>query len=389
MANKTEKPKKPYTDFPLFPHATGRWAKKIRGKQHYFGPWNDPDAALKKYLTQRDELQAGRTPRSTSGGLTVRDMVNRFLTAKQYLVETQELMPRTFRDYHTTCELIIDHFGKSLAVSDVQTADFEKLRAKFAKTRGLVSLGNVVRMVRIVFKYAFDADLIERPIKFGPGFKLPSKKALRTVRNSRPRRMFEAVELQQILKAADQPLKAMILLGINCGFGQTDISRLPRAALNLETGWANFPRPKTAVERRCPLWKETIAALKSLKRPNPKVESDAGLVFITKYGAPFVRINEKGTVIDAVGLEFGKLLRELKLKRMGLNFYALRHTFETIAGDSRDQVAVDFIMGHAPGSDDMAAVYRERIGNERLVAVTEFLHRWLFAKPKTATKKTE
>lgn len=46
-------------------------------------------------------------------------------------------------------------------------------------------------------------------------------------------------------------------------------------------------------------------------------------------------------------------------------------------------------MGHAPGSDDMAAVYRERIGNERLVAVTEFLHRWLFAKPKAAAKKTE
>ena len=130
--------KKPYPDFPLYLHSTGQWAKKIRGRTFYFGA--EPDAELRKYSEQRDDLQAGRTPRSSSDGLTVRDLVNRFLTAKQHLVDTKELMPRTFKDYHSTCELIIDHFGKSLVVSEVRAEDFEKLRAKFAKTRGLISL---------------------------------------------------------------------------------------------------------------------------------------------------------------------------------------------------------------------------------------------------------
>ena len=77
--------------------------------------------------------------------------------------------------------------------------------------------------------------------------------------------------------------------------------------------------------------------------------------------------------------ETTNLLKTLKIHRSGLSFYALRHTFETIAGESRDQVAVDHIMGHA--RDDMASVYRERISDERLIAVTTYVHDWLFGKP--------
>jgi hypothetical protein len=74
----------------------------------------------------------------------------------------------------------------------------------------------------------------------------------------------------------------------------------------------------------------------------------------------------------------------LKVKRPGLGFYALRHTTETVGGEVRDQVALDHIMGHAPQASDMGSVYREKIGDDRLEAVTDHIHEWLFPKQRKA-----
>src|SRR5262250_1314751 len=93
------KPAKPRPDFPLFPHAAGIWAKKIRGKLHYFGTWDDPDGALAKYLEQKDDLHAGKKPRPDASALTVKDLANAYLNFKQELVATGELGNRTFLEY--------------------------------------------------------------------------------------------------------------------------------------------------------------------------------------------------------------------------------------------------------------------------------------------------
>src|SRR5580704_12688588 len=159
----TGKPAKPYPDFPLFPHATKRWAKKIRGKQHYFGPWDDPDGALAKYLEQKDALHAGRKAREATDGLTVKELCNRFLTAKLGLVESGELTNRSWQDYKATCDLIVAHFGKSRLVGDIDPDDFSPLRTKMSKKWGPVTLGNAIQRIRVVFKFAFDEGMIDRP----------------------------------------------------------------------------------------------------------------------------------------------------------------------------------------------------------------------------------
>src|SRR5208337_2864903 len=130
------KPAKPYPEFPLTPHPTGRWCKKIRGQLHYFGPWDDPDGALQKYLDQKDALHAGRKPRLDADALTVKELVNAFLNAKAASRDAGEIARRTWDDYKAACDILIDNFGKRRLVADIGPDDFAALRKKMAKKWG-------------------------------------------------------------------------------------------------------------------------------------------------------------------------------------------------------------------------------------------------------------
>jgi integrase len=370
------RPPKPHKDFPLFPHASGQWAKKVRGKLYYFGPWADHAAALKRWTDEKDDLLAGRVP-SRGDGLTVRDLVNRFLTSKRRRFESGELDERTWQDYDAICKRVLDSFGKGTHVESLRPADFARLRAEYAKTHGPVSLGNDINRTRVIFNFAWKNHLVDRPVRFGDEFSRPSRTVLRKARKTKGPRLFTAAEINKLLKAAPPQMKAMILLGINCGLGNMDCARLTRE--QIDGNWLDYPRPKTGIDRRCPLWKETVAAIKAVKRPNPKSEEHANRVFITRYG--FTWEPKALTGDSPITKEIDKLLKSLGIKRPGLSFYALRHTFQTIGEQTMDKDAVRYIMGHVESANDMSAVYsEERPSDERLQAVAKHVRGWLFKK---------
>jgi integrase len=369
------RPAKPSADFPLFAHASGVWAKKIRGKLHYFGPWSDPAAALGRYQQQAADLHAGRSPRADPDALTVRAMANHFLTAKQKRVDTGELSPRTWADYKEVCDLVVKVFTLTRLVSDLQPDDFGELRDKMTSRWGPVRVWVTIQKVRSVFKHAYDAGLIDRPMRFGPGFQRPTKKTLRLHRARQGPKLFTADEIRRLVGAAGTPLKAMILLGINCGFGNADCGNLPQTALDLDGGFLNFPRPKTGLPRRCALWPETVQTLREAlaKRPAPKDPAHEQLVFITNHRLSWAKTDHN----NPLWRELRTLLSKLQINgRKGLGFYTLRHTFRTVADGAKDQPAADYIMGHEV--PHMSSVYRETISDERLRAVAEHVRAWLF-----------
>jgi integrase len=370
-------------DCPLWKNPNGQWCKKVKGKVWYFG--TDLTAALERWNVEGPDILAGRKPRARrdDSAISILQLVNRFLTSKKLQRDAGELSPRMFGEYYGVCETILSAFGKARQVDDLKGDDFEQLRKRFV---GLapVTVSKRVQIVRTVFVYAFAEELISRPVNFGTSFQRPSKKTMRLARKASGSKLIDAEHLRRILDRAKQPMRAMVLLALNCGLGNTDIAALPRYALDLEGGWLDYPRPKTGIDRRCPLWPDTVAAIREAldKRPAPKNPHDDRLVFITRTGKPWIRITPRddgeARVFDAVTLEFRKLLFAVGAKRDRVGFYALRHTFRTVADGSKDQVACDAIMGHAPAGDDMASKYRERISDDRLRAVVDTVHSWLW-----------
>jgi integrase len=105
------------------------------------------------------------------------------------------------------------------------------------------------------------------------------------------------------------------------------------------------------------------------------------LAFLTQRGVRWVRSQKSKTGkplnIDSVATEFAKVMKKLGLNG-GRNFYAIRHGFQTVAEGARDMAAAQAIMGHVPATNDMGATYRERIDDERLQAVVNHVHGWLW-----------
>lgn len=361
----TEKPAKPYKDFPLYAHRSGRWAKKIRGQTRYFGPWRDPKGALERYKVEADYWQSGRLPPENTDGYSVGDLVNDFLEHRSGRVQSGELTQRSWNDYQQTGVRVIECLGRHTPVEILQPDDFAQLRSYLATGRNLVALGNEIARARAMFNFGVKNDLLSRPARMGVSFDKPSAAAVARQRDKLPAKVFTIHELRMLYQSASPIMRTFMLLALNGGLGNADIGRIEKR--HVQHGWVDFPRPKTAVPRQFPLWPETRRAIEDTRSQRP-----GDLLFLTKYGEPW---HKPGGSTDApLSKEFRKLCLACNLHQCGRGFYSLRHQFRTVADGCRDKVAIDRIMGHADRT--MAGLYREWIEPERIEAVVNHVRRW-------------
>lgn len=372
MAKSTSK--KPKRKVPLSIHkGSGLWCKVRKGKRYYFERVaDDPDGS--KSLDQWLEIQAGRIPKGPSG-LVLKDLANEWLVHKKAKLEAGEIVSDTWKEYHHTCELVLGSIDKELPVAEILPSDFANLRSSLSKRFGPVALGKHIGQVRSLFKYGYDAGLIDAPAKFGPGFIKPAAKRMRKQRLAKGTQDFTAAEILQLLKPATANWKAMILLGVQAGFGNRDVAELTTSAIDLEAGWIDYPREKTATERRVPLWPETSAAIREAIELHP---GGSERLFVGDRGRDYTSANHTGN--NRITGAFKSVLKAAGFPETGRGFYCLRRTFQTQAEDCGDLVAVKSIMGHTASENDMSARYRQRVSDERLRRCVDTVRNWLFAE---------
>jgi integrase len=363
-----QKPKKPYPDFPLFAHDRGYWAKCIKRKFYYFGPWDDPSGALAEYERVRDDLYNGRSPSPDSSGHNLKDAINFWLAERKTDTDSGSLSVDTWKEYQRIGKRVVACLGTTVSVDSLTPDHFSRLRLFLTEGYALKSAKNNIRKARLLFRWIYTSGRSEKELRYHEALKPPAKGALRREQANKPTKVFTPEEVKLLIKASSGYMTPGIYLAINCGYGNKDLVELKWSYI--EGTYVNYDRVKTGVRRRASLWPETIKALLAWKKESPESE-------YVCCGARGQKLGGETNNTPVPHL-FTKVAQAGGVVTNGRGFYSLRHTYRTVADGTKDLVAIDLTMGHS--DNRMGSDYTHGIDDKRLDDIAKLVRKWLLAK---------
>lgn len=393
----TERPEKPkhVKDFPLWAHPLGYWVRKIDGKVERFGRWAHVRNGQLVYLPYKDgwrdaladhnarfDKNSGklRDEKPKAGALTLQVLCYEYCKdlEERVTAKAKSVTRGYFLDQRAACERLMETLGGNTTIDELGPEQFGKLAKVLQKRYGDSRYTTEVTRIKVVFKWLFDEEKIQKFPRYGNKFRGSTQTELEIERAKKPVKLFEVPEIRQMIELADPVMKVAVLLGINGALGNKDVADLERSRINFKTGWLEYPRGKTGAARRIPLWPETLAAINEAweVRPEPAKPADADIILLTDRGQRLVRWNGDNRV-DAVMARFRVILNKLGIKRLGVGFYSLRHSLGTY-GNVGDEDAVTYITGHKKFGVYSRYYNHGRPSDARLRAVADHVRALIF-----------
>lgn len=376
---------------------SGQYRKSYRGNEKYLG--TDPDKVLERWLAHVAEVDARRareqptTQEVSVNDLTVGHLCKLFIAHKKERVSIGRLSQKSVSNYERVAVLLLRYLGKNRKLSSLKSKDFAKLLVEFSKPRprqvkdrtieakasiSPFTVANRVQHTYSFFIYAVEEKFIDELPWKKRDFSKPERRQKEIHKDARPSKEATREEILALLENASDTWRAIILMGINSGYGNTDLANLTWSDIG-SGGWVEKVRSKTGIRGKFKLWPETIDALGKLKR-----SPDDNLIFRGPKGADYIPKGNNKRLTK----QFSKLADKSGVKRLGLSVYSLRHSFQAIGDESGDYIAVKHIMRHS--KNEISDVYRGKApSNERLEHVTETVRRWLFGTDENKQVKVE
>jgi integrase len=339
---KTLKRKTRSDKFPLTFHPTGQYCKKIKGKMYYFG--SDKKEALQKYLNQATYLHGHQEnlQKPTEDHITLKQLCDMYLKYQYSKLQANDLTASHHNEQIGSLNKLMAFLGQNIDINNISTLDLQNYKRRIQKSHVSVCRLNLhISIMKAVFHWARKNDVIEN---------IPNIDAVSRGKIIHQERFtFNSEQISQVLSVADVKMRAMIWLGLNCGFGCTDCSELKWTDLDLVNARVKLPRRKTGISRDLPLWPETFESLEKIPRTGK-------LVFYTSRGNPYLqtllKTNGNGdckySTLNTITTKFSRLIKKSGFSvPRGTGFYTLRRTAATIAARSGDPFAVQRLLGHA------------------------------------------
>lgn len=372
---------------------SGQWRRMLNGKLYYLGKgrgisdrasYNRAVQAWKQVLASAALLQeprgrsplpindepalaAGEEPRSE----TLCEVVERFLRAKEVEARAGKISHRRTEVLRSGLSHLVQMFGEiPIRTLGAKEVDGFRIRLFDLKAKGQLRsstanlyFGNFKGFLRWAWSNESIPSLprnISAPL-FGD-----------TQRDAKPKQYFAPNEIQQIYRhsldfhhkrvtagKADEErdlMTAALLLGLNCGFTQSDIADLKVREVNLASRTPRIVRrrSKTQVQSNHLLWRKTKEVLKGWVEG----KSPEDPVFQRSDGAPVAgRTPETGSY-DIVGDRFARFMKSLFGEGETRRFRELRRTSANWCAQRKSQSVAEWFLAHT--DKHVSAAYIER-----------------------------
>ena len=299
----------------------------------------------------KDRLkQTGAEQDDTSARLG--EQVDRFLEHEKLRVHSENLSAGRFGSKRNNLHRFLDWAGRTTPVDAINGAVIQDFHAHLLKQIHANTLSSDTARDRLNDTIAFVRWMWQLEIlKDLPRILIQKSKTLSISKKLSMPDVFTIEEVQQLLAKAEKRTKLFLLLMLNIGAYQSDISDLRQGEVNWEQGTIRRKRSKTKRHRDVPtvtyrLWPQTLELLKQFRSPSGE------RVLVNQNGNPLVdrgiKSNGQAYTNDAIKNAFDRLKKKTGItKTMKL----LRKTSATLIRSQADYRGLeDLFLGHSPTS---------------------------------------